>query len=359
VAHLGFARTVYKSGGREASKRLDYITRRTVQTPAKAVEQLRYLKAEREDLIAEGTHNLPVWAGGSADVFFQAAERYEGGGPRRQHIAFEEWKLTLPQELTQDQNKALVEALVDAIAGSRLPCTWAMHEPRTLDGAQPQPHMHLLLSMRLTDRHERSAAQHFKRFQRQTPARGGAEKDRLLGQFGGVKAARVLISDVINVHLEQHGVMSRVHPDRLKARGIDREPEPKLLPSEGRAFKKGIVTEGMEKVQTIRQARARHGPHEQNNARLYWEQRKQYLGLTRDMPPAHQLAQILLKRHGTVERLPERHRQLLQPPTTQHQPSPLHALLARAQQLGRGREEQAMGRRMRVRLHDEERGMQW
>jgi len=36
-------------------------------------------------------------------------------------VAFEEWKVTLPQELTHGQNMALMRDMVDTIAGNRLP----------------------------------------------------------------------------------------------------------------------------------------------------------------------------------------------------------------------------------------------
>ena len=49
--------------------------------------------------------------------YFRAAERYE----RVNGVAFEEWKVTLPQELSHRQNLALTRDLVDAIAGTRLP----------------------------------------------------------------------------------------------------------------------------------------------------------------------------------------------------------------------------------------------
>jgi len=48
-------------------------------------------------------------------------------------VAFEEWKITLPQELTFAQNKALMEDLVQAIAGETLPITYAFHNPQTLE----------------------------------------------------------------------------------------------------------------------------------------------------------------------------------------------------------------------------------
>ena len=54
------------------------------------------------------------------------------GTSGRNRVAFEEWKVTLPHELSHRQNMALMRDLVDAIAGTRLPITYAFHDPTTL-----------------------------------------------------------------------------------------------------------------------------------------------------------------------------------------------------------------------------------
>jgi hypothetical protein len=98
---------------------------------------------------------------------------------------------------------------------------------------------------------------------------------------------------VINVHLERAGLGDRVHPDSLKDRGIDRQPEPKLLPSESRAYRDtGVVSATMAEVLTIRAERQQIRATEQANAREYWEERKLVLGITDAMDMPAQLAAI-------------------------------------------------------------------
>jgi hypothetical protein len=125
-------------------------------TPSRQADRrLRSIAREgREDLRYTRTRNLPAWAQGSAHAYFRAAEQYErapNAEERYRGVAFEEWKLTLPQELTSRQNMALMRDLVRTIAGDRLPMTYAFHCPQTLDGTQAQPHLHLLISGRHTD----------------------------------------------------------------------------------------------------------------------------------------------------------------------------------------------------------------
>lgn len=365
MAHLHFRRMVYKSGGRAAAGRIAYIT--GAREPSSSAEQqLAYIAGTREDLVFTQTRNLPAWAEGNATTFFRAAEAYEGGGDTRAWNAFEEWKITLPQELTIAQNTALAADLVDLIAGTRLPCTVALHNPLTLDGTQHQPHIHLLISARQNDGHARSAEQHFKRHNRKEPAKGGAEKDPAFWTQGAVKLHRVMLADILNLHLEQHGQVARVHPDSLVERGMGREPEPKLLPSEGNAYRtRKHVSPTMAEVLAIRQTRATQPPREQNNARQYWEQRKGVLGITRDMPHAQKLAHVLLRRHGTVERVPERYRPLVAQTPITHQASTRTTNLAQqlkrlTRRLAPTLDDSAAQGRLAIRLHEERgQGVSW
>ena len=102
---------------------------------------------------------------------------------------------------------------------------------------------------------------HFKRYNRAHPERGGAQKDAAFWHKGAIKAHRVLISDIVNVHLEYAGLAARVHPDTSRTSGrLHRTPEPKLLPSESRAYREqGTVSPRMQEVLDIRQERASQG----------------------------------------------------------------------------------------------------
>lgn len=289
MAHLHFHRTVYKSGGSKAKARVEYITRTELQD-LKAERQLRYIgRTDREDLRYTNSRNLPAWAEGAAQRYFETAERYEWAKGN----AFEEWKLTLPHELTPGENMALMRDVVDVIAGDRLPITYAFHAPSTLSESREQPHLHLLLSGRQLDGITRTPVQHFKKYNTTHPARGGAPKDAALYHLRAVKAWRVTITDVVNLHLERAGQESRVHPDRLDDRAIARRPEPKLRPSESRAYREhGTVTPRMQEVLESRTARHATRHDEVANARMYWTQRKQALGITETMDLPTQLTLV-------------------------------------------------------------------
>jgi MobA/MobL family len=255
-------------------------------------------------LVCAGTRNLPAWASGNPYTYFQAAEQYE----RANGVAFEEWKITLPQELTVAQNVELVEALITAMAREELPVTYAFHNPKTLDGRGEQPHLHLLISARQTDGITRTAAQHFKRYNAEHPERGGAKKDPAMNVYHATKLHRLMIADMLNIHLEQHRHVARVHPGTLKSRGIEREAEPKLLPSESQAYRdKKLIGATMEAVLKIRESRGKTRTKEQNNAYQAWEERKAFLGITRDMTKDEKVSQALHERHGTPTKVAARY----------------------------------------------------
>jgi hypothetical protein len=152
VAILHFKRTVYKSGGSAAGGRLAYITRQPVHELDRADQQLRYIGGDREDLVFTNSRNMPAWAR-TPHTYFTAAEVHEG----KSWVSFEEWKISLPQELSRRQNMALMHDLVTAIARDKLPITYAFHDPKTLDDQQRQPHLHLLISARMNDSDSRKS----------------------------------------------------------------------------------------------------------------------------------------------------------------------------------------------------------
>ena len=302
MTHLYMRRDVYKSGGHDAAGRVAYIIRQ----PARATTQLGYITEGREDCVFATSRNLPRWCQGDPKVYFAAAERFEGVG----WVAFEELKIGLPVEFSHRDNMALMHALIDAIAGDSLPTTYAFHAPTTMDRRQEQPHLHVILSRRETDAINRGATGHFRRYNRAHPERGGARKDPAFAERLVQRHLRVLIADIINVHLEHAGIEERVHPGNLQERGIDRTPEPKLLPAESRAYReKGIVSPRMQEVLTIRAERERTRADEHASAVEYWEARKDALGLTEGMDLLAQLTAVCTARAQVRDQTTEQRRE--------------------------------------------------
>jgi hypothetical protein len=82
---------------------VDYITRQGAYSPAEARIRHQGLQQgtalEREDLVYWRSRNLPDWAQGDPVRYFHAAEQYTS--PHQ--TAYEEWKFSLPRELSRRQ----------------------------------------------------------------------------------------------------------------------------------------------------------------------------------------------------------------------------------------------------------------
>jgi len=252
--------------------------------------------------VAWDVKNLPAWAAGSAEQFFQVAEH--ATSPFQ--IAFTEWKVSLPREMSREEQLAAVKDFLDAAFGDNHPYVYAVHDPMASDGGR-NPHAHVIWSARTLDGYERPPERFFMRYDRVKPERGGAENDRVFGHFGAVKATRILYTDVMNVHLERGGYEARLHPDALEMRGFDRIPEPHVYPSDSRALKvQGRITDRMRNVMMHRRQYAPDHHEEQYDASRYWEGRCARLGLTRELSYADALRCIQEARHTLTHHPMER-----------------------------------------------------
>jgi hypothetical protein len=204
----------------------------------------RYADEEKYGpVIASGQANFPEWAREDRNAFWKASDEFE----RSNGNTYREYELTLPRELSREQQIALVERFAEQELGSTRVYQWAIHEPNASDG-KPQPHVHLMFSDRQLDGIERGPEKFFKRYNSKNPERGGAQKF----SYGEDKeaAARTYESirerwaKVQNLALEHAGVEARVDHRSLAAQGIlDREPELHRGPAVSGIEARGEVSE--------------------------------------------------------------------------------------------------------------------
>lgn len=118
---------------------------------------------------------MPNWVKEPAQ-FWKAADQYE----RKNAKVYTEYEFALPSEFSVEQRKTLVETFVaQHIASHRYPHSYAIHNVKSRLTGQPQPHCHLMFSLRADDGLERSAEQYFKRYNPKDPSAGGARKRQL------------------------------------------------------------------------------------------------------------------------------------------------------------------------------------
>lgn len=185
---------------------------------------------KREDLVACGHGNLPAWAGDEPEVLWKAAEQYE----RKNGAVYREATISLPNELSAEQNIALAADLVAKLAPGK-PHQFAIHAPKSSIAGEANPHLHLMTSDRVDDGIERPAQIFFKRPNAKDPMLGGRRKssggrnrmemrDALIGM-------RKLAAETINEHLAMYGHPARVDHRTLRARGESRKAERYLGPA--------------------------------------------------------------------------------------------------------------------------------
>ena len=183
--------------------------------------------SDRDDLIASGHGNLPTWANDEPKKFWKAGEQ----GERKNGAVYCEAVVALPNELSVQQNVALVEDLVSKLAPGK-PYQYAIHAPTSSLEGEPNPHLHLMTSDRVDDGIAREAGTFFSRYNAARPETGGRKKAgggrNPMELRDDVIAKRKLVADTINEHLAKHGHDARVDHRSLKQRGSKRKPERRI-----------------------------------------------------------------------------------------------------------------------------------
>jgi len=153
-----------RSNGKSASAKHKYQTR-----------QDKYLESRtgvRDDLVAQGSGNLPAFANGDPNIFWLAVDSFE----RKNARLFVELQLNLPRELSLEQQKGAVKNYMSALCDAEnLSYSWVIHH-----GKDENPHAHVMISEQKNDSINRPAEQHFMRWNSRHPERGGAQKSTAL-----------------------------------------------------------------------------------------------------------------------------------------------------------------------------------
>lgn len=186
--------------------------------------------SKRDDLVASGHGNLPVWAGDKPEVLWKAAEKYE----RKNGSVYRESTISLPNELSRKENIALAAELVQKLTSGK-PYQYAIHMPDSSITGEANPHLHLMASDRIDDGIERPADRFFKRPNTKDPILGGRRKSsggrNRLEMRDALISVRKLVAETINQHLAMCGHEARVDHRTIKARGVSRKAERYLGPA--------------------------------------------------------------------------------------------------------------------------------
>ena len=206
-----------------------------------------------QELEATWSGNLPKWAR-SAGEFWAAADTFERANGR----VYTEVVISLPRELSRDGREQVVKDFIANEIGERFTYTVAIHNPTAMDGGE-QPHAHVMFSVRERDGIEREKELYFRRANTTNPELGGVKKSREWSMDersnDRVNQIRATWEELANQALKKEGHEVRIDRRSLEARGIDREPEPKMGPEVTQRLKRGHETEIGGKVIELRNYR--------------------------------------------------------------------------------------------------------
>lgn len=198
----------------------------------KAVNHAAYIAREgkhgqddnKSDLIATSHGNLPDWANENPTEFWRMADRYE----RANGAAYREYEIALPNELTIEQQKSIVNEFIQSEIGAK-PYQFAIHSPTAALGGIDQTHAHIMASDRLPDEIDRLPEQHFKRYNSAKPELGGCKKDSGGKDRGTLREGLINTREnwarIQNAALEKFEHETRVDHRSNKDRGIEAKPE--------------------------------------------------------------------------------------------------------------------------------------
>lgn len=159
---------------------------------------------KKEELEYKESGNMPNFGKEDPKEFWNTADVYEVN--RR---PYKEYEIALPNELTLEENKQIVDDFVKEIMKEDFPYTYAIHN-KINDRGEGNVHVHLMFCERKSDGIEREKEIYFKRANTKDPEKGGAKKDRTWQKKEKLLKDRKLFADITNSYLEKAGLDERV-----------------------------------------------------------------------------------------------------------------------------------------------------
>ncbi len=218
-----------KETGVLAAEHYEYISRTGKYSPEEEKENqaafahLEYVqrmnnfskKVEYEDLVYSENINMPSWAEQNPNSFWIASETYERANGR----TYSEFLFSLPHELTDEENKEIVDRFCNKTFGKDFVYSYGIHsKPSSEEGVQ-NIHVHIMFCERRLDGIDRPVEQFFKRYNSNYPERGGAKKDRYWNNSKMFFHVRKEMEKCINEKLEEKG-LEKVSCETLKAQRL-------------------------------------------------------------------------------------------------------------------------------------------
>lgn len=206
-------------------------------------QQYAGIRGREEDLVYKASGNLPVWAKGDANTFWEACEANKPANYR----AYREFKFSLQEELSLEDNIAMVKNLIERSGiGVNHAYTFAIHDKAaTFEPEHRNIHCHLMFNEKIIEPgRPLTADAYFAKYaeNRNGEPTGGYKSSREFISKQKTYELRTMWADICNAKFAERGIKASVDERTLAAQKeellalgradeaeyFDREPAPHL-----------------------------------------------------------------------------------------------------------------------------------
>ena len=165
----------------------------------------------KENEIVESFHNIPEWAKSSYDFW----EKYSQED--RVNSSYKKIELSLQEELSFEENKKMLYEFIKKNVGDNYYYSVVIHDKESNEKGIQNTHVHIMICKRLEDGIKRNPEQFFKRYNSNSPEKGGALTDN---KYWGKKQTLINFREdwenIINKYFEKNNIKKKVSSKSLE-----------------------------------------------------------------------------------------------------------------------------------------------
>ncbi|WP_405349520.1 MobA/MobL family protein [Fusobacterium animalis] len=165
----------------------------------------------KENEIVESFYNIPEWAKSPYDFW----EKYSQED--RVNSSYKKIELSLQEELSFEENKKMLYEFIKKNVGDNYYYSVVIHDKESNEKGIQNTHAHIMICKRLEDGIKRNPEQFFKRYNSNSPEKGGALTDN---KYWGKKQTLINFREdwenIINKYFEKNNIKKKVSSKSLE-----------------------------------------------------------------------------------------------------------------------------------------------
>ena len=165
----------------------------------------------KENEIVESFHNIPEWAKSPYDFW----EKYSQED--RVNSSYKKIELSLQEELSFEENKKMLYEFIKKNVGDNYYYSVVIHDKESNEKGIQNTHAHIMICKRLEDGIKRNPEQFFKRYNSNSPEKGGALTDN---KYWGKKQTLINFREdwenIINKYFDKNNIKKKVSSKSLE-----------------------------------------------------------------------------------------------------------------------------------------------